>query len=249
MILYLSLQAHDYGGEYVFKKYKPEQLNVLLSFQYAEEIHGIHPKQFRNFMADSGAFTAMNAGIKIDGKYIDSYIEWVKKFEIQNYIEMDLDEIVGYQETISIRKYIENKVGRQSIPVWHKERGFDEWKKMCMDYPYVAISLSGATSTSKWLAFHKYKPIQPLMNVARKNLCKVHALGCNKWGLMHRFHFYSVDSSCHSLGYRYGVIYQFKDGRIHTVKNTSQYMLNGRKIAEHNVDEMIKGAEYAFKKL
>lgn len=248
MILYLSLQP-GYGATYILQRYEPQQLNVLTSFQYKTAIQDIPPTKFKHFMADSGAFTAMNAGIEIDGAYIDSYVQWIKKCRIKNYIEMDLDELIGYEETKKIRAYIENKVGYDSIPVWHKERGFAEWQNMCKQYKYVAISLSGATNTSKWIAGHKYEPLTPLMNCARNNLCKVHALGCNKWALMKKYHFYSVDSSCHTLGYRYGVVYQFKDGRIRAVKNTTQYMLDGKKIAAHNAEEMIKGMNYAYEML
>ena len=106
MILYLSLQP-GYGSDYILQNYNPEDLNVLTSFQYKAAIKDIAPSKFRHFMADSGAFTAMNAGIEISGNYIDQYIAWVKKFRIKNYIEMDLDEIVGYEEVKKIRNYIE----------------------------------------------------------------------------------------------------------------------------------------------
>lgn len=105
--------------------------NCLTSFQYKECLRGFKPQDFKNFMADSGAFTAMNAGKKIDAKYIDDYIAWIKANDIKNFVEMDLDEIIGYDKTLEIRKYIEHETNALPIPVWHFERGEQGWKEMC----------------------------------------------------------------------------------------------------------------------
>ena len=65
------------------------------------------------FLLDSGAFTFMNSGKKVNWKgYIDSYVEFINKYDIKQFIELDLDHVVGVEETIRIRQYIEEKTGK-----------------------------------------------------------------------------------------------------------------------------------------
>lgn len=244
MILYLSMSS-DNGTNYIYNNHDISQLNVLISHEYKKALYDKKPKQFKNFMADSGAFTAMNAGKKIDEQYINTYCDWIIENDIDNYIEMDLDEIVGYEKVLEIRKFIEKRTGKPCIPVWHLSRGAEGWKRMVQEYDYCALSLSGFTDSSKWLRKHKYEPLKFFLNEANKNNCKVHALGCNQIELMKRFHFYSCDSSCHTLGYRYGKIYDFRNGQLKTVDKRTGFKKDAEKLTGHNADVMIEVMKYA----
>ena len=244
MNLYLSLNGFPGEAEAVYSR-DTGKMNVLVAFPYKRAIDGHSPSEFANFMADSGAFTAMNAGKQIDEAYMQRYAEWVKKNGIKLYVELDLDEIVGVDKTREIRQKLENLVGYPSIPCWHIERGEEGWKQMCEEYDYVSISLSGFTNTSKWLAAHKYEPLKWFMREARKRNAKVHALGCNQIDLLKRFRFYSCDSSTHSTGARFGRILYYSNGQVKCVTKSREFKKDYDKITDNNVEQMIRMMEYA----
>ena len=73
------------------------------------------------FLLDSGVFTYMNdANRKIDDldKYIQKYIDFINKYDIKYFFEMDLDHMIGYEKVKEYRKLIDK----------------ENWKKMysCM---------------------------------------------------------------------------------------------------------------------
>lgn len=248
MIIYLSIGATP--SVLFMNQIEPvKNWNCLTSFQYKECLRGFKPQDFKNFMADSGAFTAMNAGKKIDSKYIDDYIAWIKANDIKNFVEMDLDEIIGYDKTLEIRKYIEHETNALPIPVWHFERGEQGWKEMCANYPYVSISLSRQTATSKWLMAYGFKPLEFFMRVARQHGTKVHALGCNDLELLKKYHFYSADSSVHAVGQRFGNILYFKDGKLTNINKKRSMKINRQKVNENNMRVMMEVMQYAEEKL
>lgn len=142
-----------------YTKFPKKELNILTSFEYKSSLMGNDVREFNHFIADSGAFTAMASGKKIDDSYIDSYIEWIKGAHIDHFIEMDIDEIVGIDKVKQIRNRIERATGKQSIPVWHLGRKKEGWLDMVKNYPYVALSLSGFTASSKWLKANDWKPL------------------------------------------------------------------------------------------
>jgi len=203
------------------------------------------PSDCKNFIADSGAFTAMNAGKHIDLEYVDAYINWINANDINHFIEMDLDEVIGYDKTLDIRKRIESRTGKQVIPCWHIQRGADGWKKMCDEYPYVAISLSRLTNTSKWLVKHKFEPLKFFLKEANKRGTKVHALGCNDLKLLKQYHFTSADSSSHTLGARYGRVMWFHNGEIKDLNKTKKMKAKAHECNDQNIKTMIEVMRYA----
>lgn len=226
-----------------------DTVNILCSYQYREAMGNILPVQCGNFIADSGAFSAMNAGIVVNERYIDEYIEWIKSNKIRHFIEMDLDEVIGYDKTLQIRKKIERETGLQAIPCWHLGRGADGWKRMCDEYDYVSISLSRMTQTSKWLAKNDFRPLKFFIDEARKRHTKVHALGCNDLALLKKYKFYSADSSTHTGGARYGRVMVFKHGRIININQDRIKRVNYAKVNEQNIKTMVEVMDYAEKYL
>ena len=229
----------------ILKNEQSNKLYILTSYEYRNALRGYKPSNFKDFIADSGAFTAMNAGKKIDGDYIDKYIEWIKRDNIDNFIEMDLDEIIGYEKTIQIRKKIEKETGKPVIPCWHLERGEDGWKRMCDEYDYVAISLSRLTKTSKWLQKYNFKPLSFFLSEARKRRCKVHALGCNDLNLLRKYHFYSADSSTHTLGRRFGQVLSFDGEKVININKARNKKIDPKKANGQNIKTMIEVMRYA----
>jgi hypothetical protein len=119
-------------------KYRPY---ILESFYYAnEETEKLLP-YFGDFLLDSGAFTFMaQARQSVNwNEYAERYADFIIKNNIQKYIELDLDYIIGVEGARNLRRYLEKKTGKQSLPVWHPIRGTEEFLRMCDEYSYVCL--------------------------------------------------------------------------------------------------------------
>lgn len=190
-----------------------------------------------NFLLDSGAFTLMetkNTDLHkdLDG-YIDNYIEFVKKHEIKRYVEMDIDNVIGYEEVKRIREKLEREIGWQCVPVWHKNRGIEEWKKLVDEYDYIAFggfNDPGNTGVKK----RELGDVKKMIAYANSKNVKVHGLGftgMDSWD----YGFYSVDSSSWTVARRYGLLVEFTGDRIRTIpKQENRRMKDGTWSADRN---------------
>lgn len=193
-----------------------------------------------NFLLDSGAYSYMNgAEVTADKieEYIERYISFIKANKIKQFFEIDVDNIFGIEKVEEWRRKIENAVGRQCIPVWHKGRGVDYWKRMCSEYPYIAIG---------GLVFHvkkqEYPLIQKMVEYAYNRGVKVHGLGFTKTKELGDYKFYSVDSASWVLGATRGQqLYTFKNGRMTYRKLDNQgRKVDLNKLCAHNMREWVK---------
>lgn len=126
-------------------------------------------------LLDSGAFTYMqNPSKKIDiDQYILDYTNFINKYDIKHFFEMDIDKLVGYEEVKKYRKRIETLTNKQVIPVWHITRGAAEFMKMIDEYKYVAIG----GIASKELTPKNYDLMFDLCDKAHYNGNIIHGLG------------------------------------------------------------------------
>lgn len=136
--------------------------------------------QAKMFLLDSGAFTFLNKSKKSEEfnketltEYIKDYISFINKHDIKYFFELDIDNVVGYENVLKIRQYIEEKTNKKCIPVWHVSRGLDEFISMCKEYKYVAIG--GIASKEIPKKYHSL--IYKLCDIAHDNKCKIHGLG------------------------------------------------------------------------
>lgn len=99
----------------------------------------------KEIMIDSGAHS-FQKGKKVDWDlYTEQYADFIKHFDRENvigYFEMDVDNIIGYDKVLELRAKLE-KVSNKIIPVWHKNRGLEEFKKMCQQYAGKIIAITG----------------------------------------------------------------------------------------------------------
>ena len=72
-------------------------------------------------------------------EYLNRYINLINQYHIKYFFELDVDTIFGIEFVEELRRELEKRTGRKCIPVWHKGRGIEYWKKMCAEYEYVAI--------------------------------------------------------------------------------------------------------------
>ena len=146
----------------------------------------------KEILIDSGAHS-FQKGKKVDWvEYTRKYAEFIKNFDRPNvvgYFEMDVDNIIGYDKVLELRKMLES-VSNKIIPVWHKNRGIENFKQMCKDYSGKIVAITGFKNEDikdeQYLMFLKY---------ARKYNCKVHCLGMTRKKILDKVPFDYVDSS------------------------------------------------------
>ena len=163
--------------------------------------------RFRNFILDSGVFTMINSGKRFDlNSYADEYADYVKEKKIKQYVELDVDQIIGVEKTRALRDRIEKRVGWQSIPVWHTVRGKESFIQDCKDYKYIAL---GYFLTEGLPSSLTKKYAKAFIDTAHSYGCRVHGLGFTKTKELHNIPFDSVDSSNWVASRRFGILYKF----------------------------------------
>lgn len=191
--------------------------------------------QFKDYLLDSGAFTFMNTGKKVDwNEYVEKYAHYVKTNGIKHYFELDIDTIIGYDAVLKIRKRLESLVGWQCIPVWHINRGKEAFKQMVRDYKYVALGgFAGSIKVVKLMQSY----FRVFIDEAHRNGCKIHGLGYTSLENLPHVHFDSVDSTTWLSGARYGTMFGFNGsgffvrqgghGKVNVLKSKERNLLNG----------------------
>ena len=222
---------------------------ALESFWYVKEWQLPKIKKCNLFLLDSGAFTFMsNSSKAVDwDEYVEKYADFIVRNDIKYFFELDIDSIVGIKEVERLRNKLETLTNRKCIPVWHKSRGLDYWKQMVKDYDYVAI---GGIVT-KEIKPKDYDIFTPLLKIARDNNCKVHGLGFTGIKYLHKYHFYSVDSTAWSSGWRFGTLYKFTDGKFKKIKFNDKRIKKekGFEVDLFNYNEWRKFQTYAYNNL
>ena len=224
-------------------------LNILETFYYLR-----NNKEFPrlitnmgNFLLDSGAFTFMSGNGESNADfdaYVEEYAAYIKKWNIKNFFELDIDSLVGIKEVERLRKKLETLSGKQPIPVWHKNRGKDYFVRMCRDYKYVSI---GGIVT-KEIPIRIYEKLFPwFIKTAHEHKCKIHGLGYTNIKGLHKYRFDSVDSTAWVYGNISGSIYKFypQKGTIETTKAPNGMRLKSNAAAINNFNEWVRFMKYA----
>lgn len=244
------MAVEKWGGyDESVKKYRPY---ILESFYYVDADTERLLPYFGDFLLDSGAFTFMQGkgGSPDWDEYIERYAAFIVRNKVEKYFELDIDSVVGYDRVKEIRARLEKLTGRQSIPVWHRSRGKDEYIRHCREYPYVAIGglVDGAKKGEYARQYWKYFPW--FINTAHENGAKIHALGFTSLEGIQTYHFDSVDSTAWTTGNRFGYLYWF-DGKIIRKKDAPKghRICDSRAAALNNYVQWIKFQKYADKHL
>lgn len=242
MKVYLAGEA--YGAE-VFKNmdFKFKRLDSFMYVRDNKRYISFIPK-YEEYLLDSGAFTFIMSKkkTKIDiDSFTDEYIDFIKDNKIDNFFEMDVDKIFGYEKVKQLSRRIEAKTGKQSIPVFHMSRGLDDWNSMCKDYKYVSLGIAGKDvpwgDTQTFMRF--------VMN-AKSYGTKVHGLGITGMKTLKKVPFYSVDSSSWTCGNRYKSIFFFDGKEVKSVKVdlSNKRIKDHLKLAEHNFKQWVEFSNY-----
>ena len=235
----------DYLGERR-EEFKMENFYALESFFYvkkANKLMELIPK-FKGFLLDSGAFTfRQNSKIKANWEqYTEEYADFINHHNIKLFFELDIDTEIGYDRVLVLRNKLEKLTNKQCIPVWHKNRGKEEFIKMCQEYPYVAIGgLVGSKNDTSSII--KYLPW--FIDTAHKNKAMIHGLGLTAMDSLKRFRFDSVDSTSWTTGNRFGKIYKFHNGEILKFERKANQQVKMRLTAVNNFCEWTKFSNWA----
>ncbi len=244
--LYLAgTTFYDGGGsitrEDVFDQDIAARVNLLESFYYVADWQTRNIHRFKSFMLDSGAFTfAYGSGADVDwDAYLGRYIDYINQNDVGLFFELDIDKLVGYEKVLEYRARLEGGTGKRCIPVWHMNRGREDWLRMCEEYDYVALGGLAARE------FGDQERVIPwFTRTAHERGCRVHGLGYTKLGYLERMGFDSVDSSAWLYGNRGGFIYLYRGGyRMDKVKSPDGKMLDSRKAARHNFMQWVRLSE------
>lgn len=230
------------GWEKLWKKKDFYNFNRLDSFLAIKDANAILIPKYKNFILDSGAFTYLNSSkgnVNWD-EYIENYSRFINKYNVNKFIEMDIDPIVGIKEVERLRNKLEKLTGRQSLPVWHKSRGKDYWIKMCKEYDYIAI---GGIVT-KEIKSTEYKYFHYLIKIAHENNCKVHGLGFTNMKGMKEYRFDSVDSTSWLSGTKFGHVYKFNGETMLKFDKKIGQRVKTNQTVENNFMEWVKFADY-----
>lgn len=228
-----------------------EGLNILETYYYLQK-NNEFPRlieNFQNFLLDSGAFTFMSGAEKVDfDKYVEGYAEFIKKWNIKLFFELDIDSVVGLKEVERLRIKLEKLTGRKPIPVWHKARGKEYFEYMCKNYPYVAI---GGIVT-KEIPINKYERLFPwFIKMAHRYGAKIHALGYTNIKGLFKYNFDSVDSTAWLYGNMSGSIYKFDayNQVMNKIKVPAGKRLKSKAAAAYNFNEWVRFMKYARARL
>lgn len=253
----------EIGSNSPFDIYKIKPKYILGSFYYLKKRNDIFLNEYfdyinseycKSFILDSGAFTYMFASEKqkkeiienID-KYIKDYSDFIKKWKCQNYIEIDIDSIIGYDKVKKNTEKLENAVGYNSMPVFHNRyRNKNDLDNMLNKYDYICISNFNGKKTSTI-----FKNIKAIVKYAGISNVKVHGLALTGNKVTQEIpDFYSLDSTSWTSGIRFGQI-PFFDTKFKKIINKSSLKkkVSGgkegrKKIMFHAMTEWNKYANY-----
>ncbi len=202
-------------------------------------------KQTRNFMLDSGVYSMINSKKNISIEhYADEYAQFVKDNNIKQYVELDVDQIYGVEYTRRLRDRIENRVGWQSIPVWHTIRGKESFIDDAKNYSYIALGYF-LTEGIRPSITEKYA--KSFCDLAHLYGCRIHGLGFTKTNSLPNIPFDSVDSSSWTASYRYGNISIF-DGKnmVKKTKPANKRLRSCRDVGRFCFLEWRKFQDYAL---
>lgn len=221
-------------------------INFLGSFHYKPKHE---PEFYKRYILDSGAFSLLSSVPrqeinKIDWEeYIHKYSAYIRANKVRNYIELDIDSLIGYDAVLQLTKKLEALVGWKSMPVWHMNRGWEGWERMVSEYSYICFG----SFVTEGLPQKDYVKIHQYLKFANDRKVKVHGLGFTMTRMLRNFAFYSVDSTTWSYGSRSGITFHFdpEQGIIRQSPRPKGFKAIAKAIDEHNLREWLKFIEYA----
>lgn len=213
---------------------------VLTSYYYLRKKKDFFQKLkliANEILIDSGAHS-FQKGAKVEWvDYTKEYTKWIKENDCEQiigYFEMDIDNIIGYESVLELRKILEQETNK-IIPVWHKNRGVQDYKKMCNKYKYIAITgfKNEDIKDNQYMMFLKY---------AKEQNCLVHCLGMTRIKIISKIPFDSVDSSTWKQAGNFGEYRKFTNGKLKIFKQKGKFTTEF--LDKQNFKEFVKMQQF-----
>lgn len=177
----------------------------LVSYYYVKNTKKLNEilEKVDYLLIDSGAHSFQH-GIKIDiDAFCDEYIEFIKENtnnpRVLGFFELDVDNIYGYEKILQLRRRLE-KVSNKIIPVWHNNRGIDNFIEMCKEYSGRRVSITGWSNNDI-----KDSQYNLFINTAHKYGCQIHLLGLTRFDLIENLNLGLMDSTDSSSWMQSGI--------------------------------------------
>ena len=211
-----------------FQSSKKPVPSILVSYAYYECFAEIRNRMvFRDWMLDSGAYTAFTTGKEVD---LFEYIEFCRKLKATDKTLshiLALDVIGDWKQSLNNYDTM-RKAGIDIIPIYHLGAPSHVLKTLIAEYDYVAISgytiLRGLNSKRRYT--------DGVFNIAWPK--KLHALGLGTEQIIKEYPWASADASSWALRPR-------KFGTLHFLGSQN---VGQRNIAKHDlraeVDHFLK---------
>lgn len=154
-------------------------------------------KKCKRVIVDSGAHSIQHGAKVSIEKYTRRYAAFIKKWanepKVEGFFEMDVDNVIGYEKVLELRKILLQANADKIIPVWHHNRGINDFIEMCKQNKGRKVSITG-------FADGDIKPGQfnLFINTAHHYGCKIHILGFTRFEILKTLNLGkddSVDSS------------------------------------------------------
>lgn len=213
MKLYISAVFENCGQRGPVKEYAENivdlsKLHILQSYAYAKDEDAERYILCRDFLMDSGAFTIMNSKRNKDFDVIQftkDYGNFVKKWNVDNFIELDVDGVFGMQIYIDCLHRLQDITGKDPIRVMHAWRGKEYFEELTKKKNFICMGgLAGIQNMNL-----NRSELQWFVDTAHKNDCKIHGLGIGNMNLIRKHNFDSVDSANWVLALRCGSLLRF----------------------------------------
>lgn len=231
--------------------YSPElsrqRISVMGSYIYVTE-RILEYFQYWDLFMDSGAYTFAQKSSNITDwdSYVDKFADFLNEYKIDRFLELDIDKLVGLKEVERLRRRLEQKTGKQPVPVWHDSRGEQYFYDMCKEYKYVAIGGIASSDVGKRtkgsMLYKRYG--NWFADKAHEYGAKIHALGFTVQDI-HKYRFDSVDSSSWTGGGRWGTIFHFNGFDLKKSRPKSSKRLDTTVVTKHNLQQWILYQKYA----
>ena len=200
----------------------PEAINLLESYvmfrqKDYEQWHKDYKLDNRKLFLDSGAFSAMTQGIKLN---IKDYAEFVKKYEHMLEVYANMDVIGDVTATQKNQAYLES-LGLKPLPTFHYKSDLKELERLCKTYKYIALGGLVPIKSEK-LVLKAW--LDKCFRVIIPHKTKVHGFGVGAFWLWKSYPWYSVDATTWLGGGKFRKIAQFNKttGKlVHTSKTRS----------------------------
>lgn len=193
-------------------------------------------------LVDSGAHS-FQEGKKVPwDEYTKEYAEFIKQNDnpkILGWFEMDVDRVIGYEHVLELRKVL-NRATDKIIPVWHKNRGIAEFKRMCCETKGDIVAVTGFKNED--IQDNQYAPF---LKYAWKCGKKLHCLGMTRQKVMDKIPFDYVDSSSWKLSATFGNLKKWS-AREHKLKNVpnTKGKFSTKQLFYKNLMEYVKMVRY-----